>query len=74
MRTDSTRISKEMQVMAKDYILRNYGEDYYPSKPNMYGAKGSAQDAHEAIRPSSVSILLRALLNTWTKTNSSSTP
>ena len=31
MRTDSTRISKEMQVMAKDFILRNYGEEYYPS-------------------------------------------
>ena len=46
MRTDSTRISKEMQVMAKDFILRNYGEEYYPSKPNVYGSKGSAQDAH----------------------------
>lgn len=56
MRTDSTRISKEMQVMAKDYIIRNYGEDYYPSKPNMYGAKGSAQDAHEAIRPTSLEL------------------
>ena len=56
MRTDSTRISKEMQVMAKDYIIHNYGEDYYPSKPNMYGAKGSAQDAHEAIRPTSLEL------------------
>ena len=56
MRTDSTRISKEMQVMAKDYIIRNYGEDYYPSRPNMYGAKGSAQDAHEAIRPTSLEL------------------
>ena len=43
MRTDSTRISKEMQETAKDFILRNYGEDYYPSKPNVYGSKGSAQ-------------------------------
>lgn len=56
MRTDSTRISKEMQVMAKDFILRNYGEDYYPSKPNVYGSKGSAQDAHEAIRPTSLEL------------------
>ena len=56
MRTDSTRISKEMQVMAKDYIIHNYGDDYYPSKPNMYGAKGSAQDAHEAIRPTSLEL------------------
>lgn len=56
MRTDSTRISKEMQAMAKDFILRNYGEDYYPSKPNVYGSKGSAQDAHEAIRPTSLEL------------------
>ena len=56
MRTDSTRISKEMQVMAKDFILRNYGEEYYPSKPNVYGSKGSAQDAHEAIRPTSLEL------------------
>ena len=56
MRTDSTRISKEMQAMAKDFILRNYGEEYYPSKPNVYGSKGSAQDAHEAIRPTSLEL------------------
>ena len=56
MRTDSTRISKEMQVMAEDFILRNYGEEYYPSKPNVYGSKGSAQDAHEAIRPTSLEL------------------
>ena len=56
MRTDATRISKEMQVMAKDFILRNYGEEYYPSKPNVYGSKGSAQDAHEAIRPTSLEL------------------
>ena len=56
MRTDSTRISKEMQAMAKDFIFRNYGEDYYPSKPNVYGSKGSAQDAHEAIRPTSLEL------------------
>ena len=56
MRTDSTRISKEMQETAKDFILRNYGEDYYPSKPNVYGSKGSAQDAHEAIHPTSLEL------------------
>ena len=51
MRTDSTRISKEMQDKAKDYILKTYGADFYPSKPNVFGAKSNAQDAHEAIRP-----------------------
>lgn len=56
MRTDSTRISKEMQEQAKEYIIRTYGEDYYPSKPNVYGSKESAQDAHEAIRPTSLEL------------------
>lgn len=51
MRTDSTRISKEMQDKAKDYILKTYGAEFYPSKPNVFGAKSNAQDAHEAIRP-----------------------
>ena len=51
MRTDSTRISKEMQDKAKDYILKAYGPEFYPSKPNVFGAKSNAQDAHEAIRP-----------------------
>ena len=51
MRTDSTRISKEMQDKAKDYILKTYGPEFYPSKPNVFGAKSNAQDAHEAIRP-----------------------
>ena len=51
MRTDSTRISKEMQDKAKDYILKTYGSEFYPSKPNVFGAKSNAQDAHEAIRP-----------------------
>ena len=51
MRTDSTRISKEIQDKAKDYILKAYGPEFYPSKPNVFGAKSNAQDAHEAIRP-----------------------
>ncbi|PQL19157.1 type I DNA topoisomerase [Veillonella denticariosi JCM 15641] len=56
MRTDSTRISKEVQVAAKDFIIRTYGDEYYPSRPNVYGSKGSAQDAHEAIRPTSLEL------------------
>lgn len=51
IRSDSTRISEQAQKMAKDYILSNIGSQYYPSKPNIYGAKKGAQDAHEAIRP-----------------------
>jgi len=51
MRTDSTRISNDAQAEARQYILTNYGEKYAPAKPNVYKTKGSAQDAHEAIRP-----------------------
>ena len=53
MRTDSVRVSDDAQAMAKDYILNNYGEKYYPTKPNVYvKGKQNVQDAHEAIRPS----------------------
>lgn len=53
MRTDSVRVSDDAQGMAKDYILANYGDKYYPDKPNIYvKGKQNVQDAHEAIRPS----------------------
>ena len=53
MRTDSVRVSDDAQSMAKDFILGNYGEKYYPEKPNIYvKGKQNVQDAHEAIRPS----------------------
>ncbi len=52
MRTDSVRISDDAQAMAKDFILNNYGEEYYPKIPNIYvKGKQNVQDAHEAIRP-----------------------
>ncbi len=55
MRTDSVRISDDAQAAAKDFIVNDFGEQYYPKTPNNYikGAKGkNVQDAHEAIRPS----------------------
>ncbi len=53
MRTDSVRVSDDAMAMAKDYILNNYGEKYYPETPNVYvKGKQNVQDAHEAIRPS----------------------
>ncbi len=54
MRTDSVRISDDAQAEAKEYIVSNYGEDYYPKTPNNYvkSDKKNVQDAHEAIRPS----------------------
>lgn len=52
MRTDSVRVSDDAQNMAHDFILQNYGEKYYPQKPNIYAkGKQNVQDAHEAIRP-----------------------
>lgn len=54
IRTDSVRVSPEAQSMAKEYILKNFGGEYYPKTPNVYKVKNSAQDAHEAIRPISL--------------------
>jgi len=45
------RISKESQAAAKKYILDKFGKRYYPETPNFYKAKKTAQEAHEAIRP-----------------------
>ena len=54
MRTDSTRISEMAQADAKEYIVENFGQEYYPAEANVYSAGKKAQDAHEAIRPTSV--------------------
>lgn len=54
MRTDSTNLSKEAVEAVRGYIASEYGENYLPANPVVYGSKGNAQEAHEAIRPSSV--------------------
>jgi DNA topoisomerase-1 len=51
MRTDSPRIAEIAKKAAKDFIERNFGSDYIPSKPREYKSRKSAQEAHEAIRP-----------------------
>lgn len=56
MRTDSLRISNDAIKEAKEYILSNFGDKYYPSKSRTYKSKANAQDGHEAIRPSSPSL------------------
>ncbi len=56
MRTDSLRISDEAAAAAKDYIVSRYGAEYYPSKRRFFKSAASAQDAHEAIRPSDVAL------------------
>jgi DNA topoisomerase-1 len=54
MRTDSTRVAEEAQHAAKQFIVTTYGPTYAPEKFNAYKSRGSAQDAHEAVRPTSV--------------------
>jgi DNA topoisomerase-1 len=54
MRTDSTRIADEAQQEARRFIAANYGALYAPPQAKQYKKGGSAQDAHEAIRPTSV--------------------
>lgn len=56
MRTDSLRISEEALAAAKSFIVGRYGKDYYPRQTRHYKAKANAQDAHEAIRPSNVTL------------------
>ena len=54
MRTDSPRISPEMTAAARDYLAATYGAQYVPERPNTYRSSKSAQEAHEAIRPTSL--------------------
>lgn len=54
MRTDSTRIADEALQEVREYISRDYGLEYLPKKPRQFKVKSSAQDAHEAIRPTSM--------------------
>ncbi len=51
MRTDSLRLAPEAQEWAKKFIEKMFGKDYVPEKPPVYKSKASAQEAHEAIRP-----------------------
>lgn len=51
MRTDSTRLAAEAVAEARELIAQRFGEDYLPAKPNAYKSRASAQEAHEAIRP-----------------------
>ena len=53
-RTDSTKLSKEAGENCRDFILEQYGKPYLPAAAISYSSKEGAQEAHEAIRPSSV--------------------
>ena len=56
MRTDSVRISNEAVNQARKYIEKDYSRGYIPKKPRIYKNKRKAQDAHEAIRPTTFSL------------------
>jgi DNA topoisomerase-1 len=54
MRTDSVHVSQEAQAEARTFIEKQYGPEYVPKAPRQYKSKKGAQEAHEAIRPTSV--------------------
>ena len=56
LRTDSTRVAEEAQVMAHDYIESKYGDKYLMQSDKKNGSKKKIQDAHEAIRPTDISL------------------
>ena len=56
MRTDSLRLSEEALGLCRDFIERTYGAERLPKAPNVYAAPGRSQDAHEAIRPTDVTL------------------
>ncbi len=56
MRTDSTHLGQDALNSVRGFIEKEYGKPYLPEKPNFYGSKANAQEAHEAIRPSDVKV------------------
>ncbi|MBQ3095180.1 MAG: type I DNA topoisomerase [Clostridia bacterium] len=66
MRTDSLRLSDEIVAAARDHIAETYGKEYLPASPRVFKMRSGAQDAHEAIRPTSLDndpARLKAFLN-----------
>jgi DNA topoisomerase-1 len=56
MRTDSTRVSNDALQAVRGHIQSHFGDRYLPGKPNQYASGKSAQEAHEAIRPTDVAM------------------
>lgn len=61
MRTDSVRSSPEAVKKVRDHIADTYGTEYVPGKPRFFASKGRSQDAHEAIRPTDVSLTPKSI-------------
>ena len=54
MRTDSLRLAPSAVDEIREFVHKNYGQEYLPLRPNIYKSRGHAQEAHEAIRPTSI--------------------
>ncbi len=67
MRTDSLRLSDEAMAAAADFIKSRYGKEYYYGKFHVFKTKSSAQDAHEAIRPTHVELDPERIQSSLTK-------
>ena len=67
IRTDSTRISDEALASVREMIKNTYGEPYLPAEPNIYKSRKTAQDAHEAIRPTDISRRPEAIKSSLTR-------
>lgn len=67
MRTDSVRLASEAIAQIRAHVENSYGSEYLPEKPNFYATKKSAQDAHEAIRPTDISRTPESLLRFLSK-------
>jgi len=63
MRTDSTNLSADAVAACREYIEESFGANYVPKEPRLYSSKEGAQEAHEAIRPSSVTVLVSGIKN-----------
>ncbi len=61
MRTDAVRVASEAQAEAREWVTARFGRDYLPDSPPVYRAKKSAQEAHEAVRPTAVAREPKAL-------------
>lgn len=62
MRTDSTHLSSDSVAQCRNFIEKNFGEQYLPENPIRYSSKDGAQEAHEAIRPSDVKMAAEKLM------------
>ena len=57
MRSDSVNVSEQARAAAREFVVSSYGAQFYPEKPNYFKSKSSAQEAHEAIRPTDVGLV-----------------